>query len=277
MSGMLRDGDEFVQCGLGHRHWGKFGAAGLLVHHDGAVLLQQRSAMSIGPETWGLFGGARDRDEAPVTTALRETAEESTLDVGAVRIHGVVREDHGGWHYDTVVGDLAERQDVEPGDWETKDARWVSADEVEDYDLFPPFAVSWPRVRGAMRRTVLVVDTANVMGSRNDGWWRDRHGAATRLRDQIDALEGVPLPPFDVAFPELVMIVEGKAKDVGDAEHVRTIRADHDGDDTIVETVKQLVAPDVDVHVVTADRELKRRCAAEGAHTLGPRWLLNQF
>jgi 8-oxo-dGTP diphosphatase len=277
MSGMLREGDQFVQCGLGHRHWGKFGAAGLLVHHEGAVLLQQRSAMSLGPETWGLFGGARDRDEAPVTTALRETAEESTLDVAAVRIRGVVREDHGGWHYDTVVGDLAERQDVAPGDWETKDARWVPADEVEDFDLFPPFAASWPRVRAAMRRTVLVVDTANVMGSRNDGWWRDRHGAATRLRDQIDRLDGVPLPPFDVAYPELVMIVEGKAKDVGDAEHVRAVRAEHDGDDTIVATVKQLTAPDVDVHVVTADRELKRRCVAEGAHTLGPRWLLNQL
>jgi 8-oxo-dGTP pyrophosphatase MutT (NUDIX family) len=277
MSGMLREGDEFVRCGLGHRHWGRFGAAGLLVHHEGLVLLQQRSAISLGPETWGLFGGARDRDEAPVTTALRETAEESTLDVAAVRIRGVVREDHDGWHYDTVVGDLAEHQDVEPRDWESKDARWVPADEVGDYDLFPPFAASWPRVRTAMRRTVLIVDTANVMGSRNDGWWRDRLGAATRLRDQIDRLEGVPLAPFDTAFPDLVMVVEGKAKDVGDAEHVRTVRAEHDGDDTIVETVKQLTAPGVDVHVVTADRELKRRCAEEGAHTLGPRWLLNQL
>lgn len=277
MSGMLREGDQFVQCGLGHRHWGKFGAAGLLVHHDGKVLLQQRSALSLGPETWGLFGGARDRDEAPVTAALRETAEESTLDVAAVRIHGVLREDHGGWHYDTVVGDLAEHQDVGPGDWESKDARWVPAGEVETMDLFPPFAASWPRARAAMRRTVLVVDTANVMGSRNDGWWRDRHGAAVRLRDQIDKLEGVPLEPFDVAFPDLVMIVEGKAREVGDTDRVRTVRADHDGDDTIVDTVRQLTAPDVDTYVVTADRELKRRCVAEGARTLGPRWLLNQL
>ncbi|MDQ3790454.1 MAG: NUDIX domain-containing protein, partial [Actinomycetota bacterium] len=128
---MLREGDRFVQCGLGHRHWGKYGAAGLLVHHDGMVLLQLRSALSLGPETWGLFGGARDRDEAPVTTALRETAEESTLDTSAVRVRGYLREDHGGWHYDTVVGDLAEHQDVGPRDWESKDARWVPADEVE--------------------------------------------------------------------------------------------------------------------------------------------------
>ena len=43
---------------------------------------------------------------------------------------------------------------------------------------------------GRDARAVLVVDTANVMGSRNDGWWRDRHGAAIRLRDQIDGLVG---------------------------------------------------------------------------------------
>lgn len=277
MDGMLRDGDQFVHCGLGHRHWGKYGAAGLLVHHDGMVLLQQRSALSIGPESWGLFGGARDRDEAPVTAALREAAEESTLDVSLVRIRGTLREDHGGWHYDTIVGDVAERQEVAPGDWETKGARWVPADEVEDMDLFPPFAASWPRDRTAMRRTVLVVDTANVMGSRNDGWWRDRHGAAIRLRDQIDGLDGLPLAPFDVAYPELVMVVEGKAREVGDSARVRTVRADHDGDDKIVETVRQLVAPDADVHVVTADRELKHRCTAGGAQTLGPKWLLNQL
>jgi 8-oxo-dGTP pyrophosphatase MutT (NUDIX family) len=274
---MLREGDRFVQCGLGHRHWGLFGAAGLLVHHDGEVLLQLRSALSLGADTWGLFGGARDRDEAPVAAALRETAEESTLDVSKVRVHGYLREDHGGWHYDTVVGDVAEPQDVAAGDWESAAARWVPVDEVADMDLFAPFAATWPRVRTAMRRTVLVVDTANVMGSRNDGWWRDRHGAATRLRDQIDTLDGVPLEPFDVAYPELVMIVEGKAREVGDGERVRTVRADHDGDDKIVETVGELTAPDADVYVVTADRELKRRCVEAGAQTLGPRWLLNRL
>ncbi len=277
MGGMLREGDRFVQCGLGHRHWGLFGAAGLLVHHDGEVLLQLRSSLSLGADTWGLFGGARDRDEPPVAAALRETAEESTLDVSKVRVHGYLREDHGGWHYDTVVGDIAEPQEVAPGDWESAAARWVPVDEVADMDLFAPFAATWPRVRAAMRRTVLVVDTANVMGSRNDGWWRDRHGAATRLRDQIDTLDGVPLEPFDVAYPDLVMVVEGKAREVGDGERVRTVRAEHDGDDKIVETVTELTAPDADVYVVTADRELTRRCVEAGARTLGPSWLLNRL
>ena len=30
---------------------------------------------------------------------------------------------------------------------------------------------------------VLVVDAANVVGSRPDGWWKDRAGAARRLHD----------------------------------------------------------------------------------------------
>jgi 8-oxo-dGTP diphosphatase len=212
-----------------------------------------------------------------VTAALRETAEESTLDISTVRVRGVVREDHDGWAYDTVVGDLPTRPDVAPASWESMGARWVPAGEVDGMDLFPAFAATWPSVRAVMRRTVLVVDTANVMGSRNDGWWRDRHGAATRLRDQIDRLDGLPLEPFDVAFPDLVMIVEGKARGIGDGKQVTVIDSPGEGDDTIVATVDEHSEPDVEVYVVTADRELRRRCTAAGATVLGPRWLLNQL
>jgi len=116
-----------------------------------------------------------------------------------------------------------------------------------------------------------------VMGSRNDGWWRDRHGAAIRLRDQIDGLRGVPLEPFDIAYPELVMIVEGKARGVEDSANVRVVDSPGEGDDTIVDTVRELAGPDVDCYVVTADRELRRRCEAAGATALGPKWLLNRL
>jgi len=34
----------------------------------------------------------------------------------------------------------------------------------------------------------IVVDVANVMGSRPDGWWRDRAGAAVRLHADIATL-----------------------------------------------------------------------------------------
>ncbi|HEX6354032.1 NTP pyrophosphohydrolase [Actinophytocola sp.] len=129
-----------------------------------------------------------------------------------------------------------------------------------------------------MSRAVLIVDTANVMGSRADGWWRDRHGAATRLRDQIDALDGFLGPSFDIAAGDVVMVVEGKARGVGDGERVRVISSAGEGDDTIVDTVAEFAGqPDVDVYVVTADRELKRRSQDAGAAILGPRWLLNQL
>ena len=45
-----------------------------------------------------------------------------------------------------------------------------------------------------MPAVVLVVDVANVMGSRPDGWWRDRPGAATRLLAALGPLAGTRAP-----------------------------------------------------------------------------------
>lgn len=273
------DGDRFVRCAQGHVHWGRYGAAGLLPFHDGHVLLQHRATLTLGGGGWGVFGGARDRDEDPVAAALRETAEESTLDATEVTVRGLLYEDHGGWGYHTVTATVPALLDVRPASWESKDAAWVAVDEVAGHDLFAPFANSWPRLRECLRRPVLVVDAANVMGSRADGWWRDRAGAAARLRDQLDAVDGLRgLAPFDLAFPEKVLVVEGKARDIGAGDTaVRVVSARGDGDDEIVRTVASLVAPDVQCVVVTADRELRRRCTAEGAEVTGPRWLLNQL
>jgi 8-oxo-dGTP pyrophosphatase MutT (NUDIX family) len=273
------DGDRFVRCERGHVHWGRYGAAGLLVHHDGQVLLQHRAKLTIGGGTWGVFGGARNSGEEPVAAALRETAEESTLDASEVAVHALMREDHGGWAYDTVLATVPELLEVRPASWESRDAAWVPVDEVAGHNLFPPFASAWPRLRDNLRRPVLVVDAANVMGSRADGWWRDRPGAAARLRDQLDGLDGVTgIGPFDLAYPEKILVVEGKARDIGAGDTaVRVVSAPGDGDDRIVETVASVVAPDVLCLVVTADRELRGRCAAEGAEVAGPRWLLDQL
>jgi selenocysteine lyase/cysteine desulfurase len=38
--------------------------------------------------------------------------------------------------------------------------------------------------------TTLLVDAANVVGSRPDGWWRDRAGATARLLARLAALRG---------------------------------------------------------------------------------------
>ena len=50
---------------------------------------------------------------------------------------------------------------------------------------------------------VLVVDGANVVGSRPDGWWRDRPGAARRLAEELDAAQ----LPYDA----IVLVLEGAA------------------------------------------------------------------
>lgn len=275
----MSDGDRFVRCGQGHTHWGRYGAAGLLVHHEGHVLLQHRARITVGGDTWGVFGGARCGDETPVRAALRETAEESTLDVSTVTVRATLREDHGGWCYDAVVATVPERAAVEPASWESQGAAWVPVAAVAGYDLFPPFAVTWERARPALLTPVLVVDVANVMGSRADGWWRDRAGAAARLRDQVGGLTGVTgFGPFDVAFPETVLVVEGQARDIGDGTSgVRVVAAPGNGDDRIVAAVEEAAGPGVLCVVVTADRELGGRVRALGAEVAGPRWLLDQL
>jgi hypothetical protein len=148
----------------------------------------------------------------------------------------------------------------------------------------------------------VVVDVANVMGSRPDGWWRDRAGAAVRLHADLVRLaaSGRAMPPGETDPPDFVMVLEGAAKaaaarisaftseapaaasaseapagDVraGDvrAGDVRVVQARGSGDDTIVEVVRDLAGRRI---VVTADRELRERSVAAGATILGPGWLL---
>ena len=128
----------------------------------------------------------------------------------------------------------------------------------------------------------IVVDVANVMGSRPDGWWRDRAGAAVRLHDQITrlaasdraALPDDSRPPESAERPGFVMVLEGAAKAAAariQPGEVRVVQAGGSGDDAIVAVVRELPGRRV---VVTADRELRARCVAAGAEILGPGWLL---
>ena len=117
---------------------------------------------------------------------------------------------------------------------------------------------------------LLVVDGANVVGSVPDGWWRDRLGATERLRDALEpyAAEGIPdLLPGPV---ELVLVVEGAARERPSAGAVRVVRADGSGDDRVVRLVAE-EGGDRRCVVVTADRELRGRVAALGAACAGPR------
>ncbi|GAA4014029.1 MULTISPECIES: NTP pyrophosphohydrolase [Streptomyces] len=112
---------------------------------------------------------------------------------------------------------------------------------------------------------LVIVDAANVVGSVPDGWWRDRRGAAERLRDRL-AADGVPGRSGAV---EIVLVVEGAARGVEPVPGVRVEAAPGSGDDHIVALAGQ--AGDRPVLVVTADRELRRRVGELGAEVAGPR------
>jgi hypothetical protein len=118
----------------------------------------------------------------------------------------------------------------------------------------------------------LIVDAANVVGSRPDGWWRDRAGAAGRLWERVVAAE----LPHD----EVVVVLEGAARKgvpAGSAGRVLTVHAPGSGDDAIVESATTRAGDGWDVTVVTADRGLQARVRAVGATVVGPSWLLDRL
>jgi hypothetical protein len=116
---------------------------------------------------------------------------------------------------------------------------------------------------------LLVVDAANVIGSVPDGWWRDRAKAARRLRDALVPVATGGLPGWPPPL-EVVLVVEGAARDVASVPGVRVVAAARSGDDEVVEQVRA-AQPAQAVAVVTADRGLRERVQAAGATVLGPR------
>ena len=144
-------GDAWVEGPDGSRHWGRFGAAGLLViSPDATVLLQHRAAWSHFGGTWGVPGGARHRGESAVEAAVREAAEEAGVPAAllAVRFESVL--DLGYWSYTTVVADAAVRFDPVISDPESIALRWVPLADVGSLPLHPAFAEAWPGLRARL-------------------------------------------------------------------------------------------------------------------------------
>ena len=241
------------------------------------VLLQHRATWSHHGGTWGLLGGARHSDETAVTAAMREAGEEGGLTPDDVDVDGRYDDAHGGWSYTTVLAVADRSAETRPTGGESIDVGWFAATSVTDLPLHPGFAATWPRLAHALRPLTVVVDAANVVGSRPDGWWRDRAGAARRLVAGCAAVasDGVPgddLPDgLDAAglarwWPRVVVVVEGAAREVaGDASpgRVAVVAAPGGGDDEIVAATAR--AGDGPRLVVTADRELRSRVESLGA------------
>ncbi|MFD0371744.1 NTP pyrophosphohydrolase [Streptomyces sp. NPDC059071] len=117
---------------------------------------------------------------------------------------------------------------------------------------------------------LLIVDGANVVGSVPDGWWKDRRGAAERLRDRLAERGGPEDGPFTGPY-EIVLVVEGRARGVESVPGVRVEDAPGSGDDLIARLARD--AAGRPCLVVTADRELRRRVEEAGADCVGPRSL----
>lgn len=289
-------GDAWVIAPTGEKYWGRFGAAGLLAYDPArGVLLQHRVAWSHHGGTWALPGGARHEGESALAGAVREAHEEAGVPDGAVRPRLASVLDLGYWSYTTVVADVVEPFEPVISDPESLALAWVPVDEVTDLPLHPGFADAWPALRERLEtHPAIVVDAANVVGSVPDGWWKDRAGAAGRLRDRIagwaengvDVSESTQeeLQPArgDVSlrwYPEIVLVVEGGAREAMDATSpfVRIVRAEGHGDDVIVEAIAALSARGRTVTAVTSDRGLRDRVERAGAGVRSSGWLLAQL
>ncbi len=106
-----------------------------------------------------------------------------------------------------------------------------------------------------------LVDGMNVIGSRPDGWWRDRRGAMRRLVAQLDEFAASLDEPLTVVLDGAPFDLAGERVEVSFARR----RGPNAADDDIAELAE---AGDT---VVTSDRELAGRVRAKGAEVLGVR------
>jgi predicted RNA-binding protein with PIN domain len=112
----------------------------------------------------------------------------------------------------------------------------------------------------------------NVIGSRPDGWWRDRDAAAQRLHARLEGYarrHGL----------DVLLVLDGAAQADWHLDGLVEVVFARDAgfrtaDDAIVALVEREVAPGA-VEVVTSDRELGARVRAAGATVSGPRALLD--
>lgn len=116
---------------------------------------------------------------------------------------------------------------------------------------------------------MLLIDAANVVGSRPNGWWRDRSGAARSFVEGVRAAAeaGRLIEP-------VVVVLEGAARagmEEGVVGGVSVVHAPGSGDDTLLAVAAEA---GTQVTLVSADRALCRQAQQLGAAVEGPRWLI---
>jgi 8-oxo-dGTP pyrophosphatase MutT (NUDIX family) len=227
-------GNGWVTCAQGHQHWGLFGAAGVLVYVPHAtdpaqslVLLQHRAKWSHQGGTWALPGGAMDSDETPAEAALREADEEVMLDPKLVVAHGQYTDDHGGWAYHTVLAEAPEPVKVYSDAYESDEAVWRPAGSVDQLDLHPGFAETWPILRQALVRLTLFVDGTGFPGDPAEIGPRLWERLTELTRSGLTELpDGAPGPALARWYPDYVLVLGKKAADAAESAAARAAAAD---------------------------------------------------
>jgi len=142
-----RDGDGWVQCACGNKHWGLNGAAGILLIRGDEILLQHRAPWVHNGDTWGIPGGARDSHESVLEAAIREAKEETGIDPVHLTPIQTFSDDHGTWRYDTVIASATDLLIAHELNDESHEVRWVHIDQVDTLTLHPSFEKSWPELK----------------------------------------------------------------------------------------------------------------------------------
>jgi 8-oxo-dGTP diphosphatase len=146
-----RDGDGWVECSCGSKHWGLNGAAGLLLVRNQKVLLQHRAPWVHNGDTWGIPGGARDSHETTIEAALREAHEEIGMDKHLVEEVDLFIDDHGLWKYETVIAKAHPDLIAHEQNDESLQVEWVAFKDVTTKNLHPSFANTWPELLAVLQ------------------------------------------------------------------------------------------------------------------------------
>lgn len=142
------------RCSCGRVHWGRYGAAGLLLANadSSAILLQKRSPYVSNPRTWALPGGAIERGESPTQAALREATEEVGIQARSVTVLGtILGVDHPSWSYTYVIARAETEVLPNHVTWEATHHRWTPVD-VPPRKLHPDLSRDWHRVVDELSR-----------------------------------------------------------------------------------------------------------------------------
>jgi len=151
---VARDGDGWVQCDCGNKHWGLNGAAGILILRGDEILLQHRAPWVHNGDTWGIPGGARDSHESVIQGAVREAIEETGIDPQYVTPLQIFSDDHGNWRYDTVIARTTDELIAHEVNDESHEVRWVEIEKVDELNLHPSFAKSWPALKEILNNLI---------------------------------------------------------------------------------------------------------------------------